>query len=246
MLNDKTALVTGGSRGIGRAVALELAAQGANVAVIYASNAQQADEVCVAARQHGVQAECYQCDVSDAQQVSGTVDEVKRHFGGLDILVNNAGITADALMPMMSEQSYDRVMDINLKGCFLMTKAVYGIFLKQRSGRIINISSVAGTMGNAGQANYAASKAGMIGLGKSVARELAPRGITCNTITPGFIKSDMTESLPEATRKAVLASIPMRRMGECEDVARLAAFLATDAAGYITGAVLPVDGGMSM
>lgn len=246
MLNGKTALITGASKGIGRAIALTFAAQGANVAIIYASNAAQAQQVCDKAREMGVNAQCFSCDVSDAAQVKETVQAVLAAFGSLDILVNNAGITADGLIPHITEEAFDRVLAINLKGAFLMTQQVYRIFLRNRGGRIINITSVSGMMGNAGQANYASAKAGMIGLTKTTAKELAARNITCNAIAPGFIQTDMTQKLSDAVKETAVAQIPLRRMGTAQEVADAVAFLASDQAAYITGAVLQVDGGLYM
>ncbi|MDD4796251.1 MAG: 3-oxoacyl-[acyl-carrier-protein] reductase [Eubacteriales bacterium] len=246
MLKGKTALITGASKGIGKAIALTFAAQGANVALIYASHAAQAQDVCDEAQKVGVMARCFGCDVSDAAQVKQTVQAVLAAFGALDILVNNAGITADGLIPHITEEAFDRVLAINLKGAFLMTQQAYRIFLRNRGGRIINITSVSGMMGNAGQANYAAAKAGMIGLTKTTAKELAPRGITCNAIAPGFIQTDMTRGLPDAVKESAVAQIPLKRMGAAQEVAHAAAFLASDQAAYITGAVLQVDGGLYM
>ena len=240
-LTGKNALVTGGSRGIGRAVCLELARQGANVAVNYAGNAQAAEEVAAACRALGVESFAVQADVADAAAVDAMVKQVIETFGSLHILVNNAGITKDKLALQMKE-----VVDTNLKGAFLCMKAAYRPMMKQRYGRIINLSSVVGLRGNAGQANYAASKAGLIGMSKSIAKELASRNVTVNLVAPGFIDTDMTAVLPEAAREALLKSIPMGRLGQSEDVARAVAFFAAEEAGYITGQVLCVDGGMAV
>ena len=245
-LTGKNALVTGGSRGIGKAVCLELARQGANVAVNYAGRAQAAEEVAAACRELGVEAFAVQADVADAAAVDAMVKEVAARFGRVDILVNNAGITRDKLALQMKEEDFDAVLDTNLKGAFLCMKAVYRPMMKQRYGRIINISSVAGLRGNAGQANYAASKAGLIGMSKSIAKELASRGVTVNLVAPGFIDTEMTAVLPEAAREALLKSIPMARLGQPEDVARAVAFFAAEESGYITGQVLCVDGGMAV
>ena len=245
MLKGKTAVVTGGSRGIGRACALKLAEQGANIAVIYAGNEERAREVCREAEAFGARALPLCCDVADFGAVKAAVAEIKQAFGTIDILVNNAGITRDRLLAMMKEEDFDRVVETNLKGAFNMIRHCCPIFMKQRSGRIINISSVAGLMGNAGQINYAASKAGLIGLTKSVARELASRGVCCNAVAPGFIDTDMTAALGEG-KDALLSMIPLGRPGKPEDVAALVAFLASDAGGYITGEVIRVDGGMAM
>jgi len=246
MLKGQTALVTGGTRGIGRAIALRLAKEGANIAVFYASNDAAAQRTVEELEALGVQARAYRCDISCAEEVKQNVRQAAEEFGSLEILVNNAGITADALLPQMSEEAFDRVVSTNLKGAFLVTQQVYRIFFRKRYGRIINIASVAGMMGNAGQANYSAAKAGLIGLTKTVAKESAARGITCNAIAPGFIETDMTEKLPEAVKEGAVAQIPVRRMGKPEEVAALAAFLASGEASYITGAVLPVDGGLNM
>ena len=245
-LIGKTAVVTGGSRGIGRAICLELARQGANIALCYAGNEAMAAETVAACETLGAQAIALRCDVSDAGAVKTLVDAALTRFGRIDILVNNAGITRDGLLMMMKEESFDAVVDTNLKGTFLCIKAVSRSMMKQRSGRIINLSSVVGLHGNAGQVNYAASKAGVIGLTKSAAKELASWGITVNAVAPGFIDTDMTSSLSEQTKSALLDTIPAGRLGSVEEVAKAVAFLASDAAAYITGQVLAVDGGMSM
>ena len=245
-LTGKNALVTGGSRGIGKAVCLELARQGANVAVNYSGRAQAAEQVAAACRELGVEAFAVQADVADAAAVDAMVKEVAARFGRVDILVNNAGITRDKLALQMKEEDFDAVLDTNLKGAFLCMKAVYRPMMKQRYGRIINLSSVVGLRGNAGQANYAASKAGLIGMSKSIAKELASRGVTVNLVAPGFIDTEMTAVLPEAAREALLKSIPMARLGQPEDVARAVAFFAAEESGYITGQVLCVDGGMAV
>ena len=246
MLNGKTAIITGASRGIGRAISLAMAGQGANVALIYAGNVEAAAQTCDCVRGFGVRAEMYCCDVSDFAAAKDTVAQILATFGGVDILVNNAGVTRDCLLLMMKEADFDRVLDVNLKGSFNMIRHVAPHFIKKRSGRIINISSIAGITGNAGQVNYAAAKAGMIGMTKSVARELASRGITCNAIAPGLIRTDMTDVIPEQAREAFLQEIPLKRIGEADDVAALAAFLAGPGAGYITGEVIRVDGGLAM
>ncbi len=242
----KTALVTGGSRGIGRAVALELARAGMNVAIIYAGNTAAATETVSLLEAEGVTAKSYQCDVADEKQAKQTVDQVLTDFGGVDVLVNNAGITRDALLLSAKEADTDRVLAVSLKGAFHMIQALYRHFMKKRAGRIINLSSVVGLHGNAGQASYAAAKAGVIGLTKSVAKELASRGVTCNAIAPGFIASDMTAAMPQKVQDALRETIPMGRPGQPEDVAHAVAFLASDAAAYITGVVLRVDGGLGM
>ena len=245
-LTGRNALVTGGSRGIGRAVCLELARRGANVAVNCAGNARAAEETAAACRELGVQAFAVQADVSDSAAAEAMVKAVIERFGRLDILVNNAGITRDKLALQMKNEDLDAVLDTNLKGAFYCMRAAYRPMMKQRYGRIVNLSSVVGLRGNPGQANYAASKAGLIGMSKSIARELASRNVTVNLVAPGFIGTDMTAVLPEAAREALLKSIPMARLGQPEDVARAVAFFATEDAGYITGQVLCVDGGMAV
>ena len=245
-LQGKCALVTGGSRGIGRAVCLELARQGARVAVNYAGNAAAAEETVKACEALGAEAFAIQADVANAAACEAMVKEVLTRFGRLDILVNNAGVTRDGLMPMMKEADWDAVLDTNLKGAFHCMKAVYRPMMKQKYGRIVNLSSIVGLRGNAGQANYAASKAGLIGLTKSMAKELAGRNVTVNAVAPGFIDTDMTAALPEKAREAMLSTIPMGRLGQAEDVARAVAFFAGDASAYVTGQVLCVDGGMAV
>lgn len=241
MLNGKTAIITGGSRGIGAAIARQFAAQGANVAILYAGNTEAAQAVFRECLELGVEARAYRCDVASFEQTKQTVAAIKADFGTAHILVNNAGITKDGLLAMMSEASFDAVLNTNLKGAFHMIRHCCGMFLRNREGCIINISSISGLMGNAGQCNYSASKAGLIGLTKSVARELAPKGIRCNAIAPGFIRTDMTGS---QENNALLAGIPLGRMGQAEDVAQAAVYLAN--AGYVTGEVLRVDGGLAM
>ena len=241
MLKGQTAIVTGGSRGIGRAAALKLASLGVNVAVVYAANAAAAGEVCAKCSEHGVTARAYQCDVASFSAVKETVARIKADFGTVHILVNNAGITRDGLLAMMGEADYDAVLDTNLKGAFNMLRHCAGMFIRNRGGCVINVSSVAGLMGNAGQCNYSASKAGLIGLTKSAARELAPKGVRCNAVAPGFIATDMTGSQGS---NPLVAGIPLGRMGSPEDVAEAIAYLAD--AQYVTGAVLRVDGGLAM
>ena len=242
ILSGKTAIITGGSRGIGKAIAIKFASMGANVAVIYAGNEQGALEVCEnCMNTYGVTAKAYRCDVADFEAAKQTVTQIKKDFGAVHILVNNAGITRDGLLAMMKEEDFDSVLDTNLKGAFNMMRHCTGLFLRSREGCIINISSVSGIMGNAGQANYSASKAGLIGLTKSAAKELASRGIRCSAIAPGFIQTDMTET---QTDNPMLKMIPLGKMGQPEDVAEAAAYLAT--AEYVTGIVLPVDGGIAM
>lgn len=244
--SGKTAVVTGGSRGIGRAVCLELARMGANLVLCYTGNQAAAEDTANACRAYGGTALALRCDVTRAQDVKDLIDTAVSRFGRIDILVNNAGITRDSLLMTMKEYDFDAVLDTNLKGTFLCTKAVSRIMMKQRYGRIVNLSSVVGLHGNAGQLNYAASKAGVIGLTKSAAKELATRGITVNAVAPGFIDTDMTAALPEAARTALLAAIPANRLGQAAEAAKAVAFLASEDAAYITGQVLAVDGGMSM
>ena len=245
-LKGQIALVTGGSRGIGRAICLELAGSGASVAVNYAGNAQAAEAVARECRDLGVDAFTVQADVADAAACAAMVKEVIARCGRLDILVCNAGITRDNLALMIKEEDFDAVLDTNLKGAFYCMKAAYRPMMKQKYGRIVAMSSVVGLRGNPGQANYAASKAGLIGMCKSLAKELAGRNVTVNLVAPGFIDTDMTAALPEAAREALLASIPMARLGQPQDVARAVAFFAGPDAGYITGQVLCVDGGMAV
>lgn len=242
----KTAVVTGGSRGIGRAICLELARGGANVMLCYAGNEQAALDTVAACEALGAKAAAMRCDVSKTDEVKALVDAALQQFGAVHILVNNAGITRDGLLMTMKEDAWDQVLDTNLKGAFLTMKAVARTMMKQRYGRIVNLSSVVGLHGNAGQVNYAASKAGVIGMTKSLAKELASRGVTVNAVAPGFIDTDMTAALPQAARDALLPTIPAQRLGAAEEVAQAVAFLASDQAAYITGQVLAVDGGMSM
>ncbi len=246
MLSGKVALVTGASRGIGRAIALELARRGAAVAINYHSQAAAADEVASEAVAAGGPAQAFRADVSDFAQAAALVAAVIEAFGQLDILVNNAGITRDNLLMRMSEADWDTVLAVNLKGAFNTCQAAARPMMRQRWGRIINITSVVGLMGQAGQTNYAAAKAGLIGLTKSLARELGGRGITVNAIAPGFIPTDLTAALDESWRVRLQELIPLGRFGAVEDVAYTAAFLASEEAAYITGAVLAVDGGLSM
>lgn len=245
-LKNKTAIITGGSRGIGKAAALKLASLGADVAIIYRGSAENAAAVKAEAESFGVKAEIYMLDVSEFDACKNTVEKIISDFGGVDILVNNAGIVRDGLVLSMKEEDFDAVIAANLKGCFNMIKHIYSHFMKKRGGRIINISSVVGLHGNAGQANYASSKAGVIGLTKSVAKELAARGVTCNAIAPGYIETDMTDALGDKIKDLIKSSVPMKKAGNPEDIANAVAFLASDGAGYITGAVLTVDGGMTM
>ena len=242
MLKGKTAVITGGSRGIGAAVAMKLASMGADIAVIYAGNAAAASYVCdECMNAHGVKAKAYKCDVADFTAVKQTVADIKADFGTAHILVNNAGITRDGLIAMMKESDFDAVMDTNLKGAFNMIRHMTGMLIRNREGCIVNISSVSGLMGNAGQANYSASKAGLIGLTKSVAKELAPRGVRCNAVAPGFISTNMTASQGE---NPLTKLIPIGCMGDVSDVADAVAYLVT--AKYVTGEVIRVDGGIAM
>ncbi|MBM6949174.1 3-oxoacyl-[acyl-carrier-protein] reductase [Mordavella massiliensis] len=246
MLEGKIAVVTGASRGIGRAIALELASRGAFVVINYNGSKDRAEEVKSQIEAAGGKAQTYQCDVSDFETCQAFIQDVIKEHGRIDILVNNAGITRDGLLMKMSEEDFDRVIETNLKGTFHTIRFASRQMLRQRSGRIINMSSVVGIAGNPGQANYAASKAGVIGLTKAVARELASRGITVNAIAPGFIETEMTAVLPDAVKEASVAQIPLGHFGKPEDIAKTAAFLASDDAGYITGQVIQVDGGMAI
>ena len=242
----RAAIVTGGSRGIGRAVCLALAEQGVNVGVNYAGSAAAAEETAALCREKGVEAIAVQASVSDAAQVDALFEKAVETFGRVDILVNNAGITRDNLIVRISEEDFDAVIDTNLKGAFLCCKKAARLMMRQRWGRIVNISSVVGLRGNPGQTNYSASKAGVIGLTKSLAKELSSRNVTVNAVAPGFIDTDMTRVLSEAARTALLCQVPLGTFGQPEDVARTVAFFAGENAGYITGQVLCVDGGMAM
>lgn len=246
MSDRKVALVTGGSRGIGRAIALALAKTGHDIALFYVGDHAEAEETIELLNETGVQSMAVYCDVSDFEQVQASVARVHGRMGAVDVLVNNAGITRDGLAMRMPVEDWNLVLNINLSGAFYMIKATMSDFVKRRAGRIINISSVSGMMGNAGQANYSAAKAGMIGLTKTIAKELASRGVTVNAIAPGFVKTPMTQAMDEQTLESALQAVPMRRIGEPEDIAQAVAFLAGDAAAYITGTVLQVDGGMHM
>ena len=245
-LAGKSALVTGASRGIGREIALELARQGANVAVNYSGSQAKAFEVVSEIQALGREAFAVQCDVSNPDSVSAMVKETIERFGTVDILVNNAGVTKDNLLMRMKETEWDDVININLKGVFLCTKAVTRQMMKQRSGRIINISSIVGASGNPGQANYVAAKAGVIGLTKTSAQEFASRGITVNAVAPGFITTDMTEKLTDEVKQAMLAQIPLATFGEPRDISNVVVFLASEDSKYITGQTLHVNGGMFM
>ena len=243
---EKTALVTGAGRGIGRAIAIALAENGMNVVVNYNGSADKAEETAEIIRGMGVKAVAYKCNVADFEECKKMIDDVIAEFGRIDVLVNNAGITWDNLVMKMSEDDFDSVIGINLKGAFNTTKHVSKYLLKQKAGKIINISSVSGILGNPGQANYSASKAGVIGLTKSTARELASRGITCNAIAPGFIETDMTSAMNEQVIEKSVEMIPLKRIGKAEEIAHMAAFLASEKADYITGQVFAVDGGMTI
>jgi len=245
-LGDKVALVTGASRGIGQAVALKLAQSGADVIVNYSGNEAAAQETVDAITALGRKAIKIKANVANADEVATMVKEAIDTFGRIDVLVNNAGITKDGLLMRMKDEDWDAVIDINLKGTYLVTKAVSKFMMKQRYGKIVNLTSVVGVMGNAGQTNYAASKAGVIGFTKSCAKEMASRGINVNAIAPGFINTDMTDVLPEAVKEGMTTQIPMGRMAQPEEVANAVLFLASDFAGYITGQVINVDGGMVM
>lgn len=246
MAEQKVAVVTGASRGIGRAIALELASKGVFVVINYNGSKERAEEVKAEIEKNGGSAAVYQCNVSQFDECEQFLKYVVKEYGRIDILVNNAGITRDGLLMKMSEEDFDKVIDVNLKGTFNTIRFVSRQMLKQRSGRIINMSSVVGISGNAGQANYASSKAGVIGLTKAAARELASRGITVNAVAPGFIETEMTDVLSDAVKEASVAQIPLGKFGKPEDIAKTVAFLASDDAGYITGQVIQVDGGMAI
>ncbi len=242
----QTAIVTGGSRGIGRAVAVRLAKDGMNLVINYRGNSAAAEETERLCRELGAEVLLVQGDVSRAEDCEKLAAQAKEAFGRVDVLVNNAGITRDGLLARMTEEDFRAVLDVNLVGPWNMMKAVNRIMMKQRYGRIVNLSSVTGLMGNMGQTNYAAAKAGILGMTKSYAREVASRGITVNAVAPGFIDTDMTEAMPEGAKDKIISEIPMGRTGKPEDVAEAVAFLASEQAGYITGEVLRVDGGMAM
>jgi 3-oxoacyl-[acyl-carrier protein] reductase len=246
MLNGKTAVVTGASRGIGRAIALQFAQNGANIAVIYAGNQAAAEEVCAAAKELGVKAETYRCDVADWDESKAVCETIIKNFGSVDIVVNNAGVVKDGLLLGMSREDFGTVLDVNLKGAFHFTRHLSRSVMKSPNGRFINITSVSGLMGNPGQANYSAAKAGMIGLTKTVAKEFAGKGVTCNAIAPGFIETDMTAGLPQAVKDYAVTAVPLKRMGRAEEVANLAVFLASEQSSYITGEVIRIDGGLCM
>lgn len=245
-LQNKTAVVTGASRGIGRAIALKLAQNGADVAVIYSSNQQKAQDVVDIISSMGRKCSCYQCDIADFAKCKETITTIINDFGGIDILVNNAGIIRDKLVFSMSYDDFNQVIQTNLIGTFNMVHHSYMHFVKRKCGRIINISSVIGTNGNVGQANYAASKAGIIGFSKSVAKELASKHVTCNIIAPGYIETDMTDSINDIAKQKILSTIPMNQVGSPDHIANTALFLASDEASYITGEVIKVDGGLTI
>ena len=244
ILENKVAVVTGASRGIGKAVAEKFAAEGASVAILYSSNTASADAVVEEIKNAGGNAKAYQCHVQDSAEVGQTIDAVVNDLGKIDILVNNAGITRDKLLMMMKEEDFDDVISVNLKGAYNMMRKICPMLARQRWGRVINLSSIAGINGNAGQVNYSASKAGVIGITKSAAREFAGRGITVNAIAPGFVETDMTERF--ASDENVIKRIPVGRMGRPDEIASLALFLASDAAAYITGEVIRIDGGLAI
>lgn len=243
-MKGKIALVTGGSRGIGRAIAVKMAQEGCDVAILYAGRKEAADVTVSMIEAAGARALAVQCNVADGAAAEAAVKEVSQTLGSIDILVNNAGIVRDGLAMRMSSEDFRAVLDVNLTGAFHMIRACLPLFVRKRSGRIINITSVSGMMGNPGQANYASSKAGLIGLTKTIAREVASRGVTVNAVAPGFIETDMTASMNEAALQKGLSAVPMGRIGKPEDVANAVCFFAGEGAGYITGCVLKVDGGM--
>jgi len=245
-LENKTAVVTGASRGIGRAVAIKLASLGANIVLNYRSSIKSVEEVLAEIKAMGINAVAVQGDISNFAEAEKVIKAAVENFGSLDILVNNAGITKDGLLARMKEEDFDSVIETNLKGAFNCMRHATPIMMKQRRGRIINMSSVVGVAGNAGQINYAASKAGVIGMTKSAAKELASRGITVNAIAPGFIQTDMTDALSDKVKEDLLSGIPLKRLGQADEVAELVAFLASESASYITGQVININGGMYM
>lgn len=244
MLSGKVAVVTGGTRGIGRAAVKELVSLGADIAVIYSSNVEAAESLKTELSDSESKIEAFQLDVSDFDAAKKTVEEIVKIFGKIDILVNSAGITRDRLIAMMPEKGFDDVINTNLKGTFNMIRHCTPVFMKQRSGKIVNITSVSGLIGNPGQANYSASKAGVIGLTKATAKELAGRGVCCNAVAPGFVETDMTADIKEGNK--LMEQIPLKRMAKPEEVAKLIAFLASESADYITGEVIRIDGGIGM
>lgn len=246
MLKNKNAVVTGATRGIGREIAFTLAENGANVAINYRTLNEDVERLIEELKSYGTNIVAVKCDISDEEEVKNFIAESKKQLGSIDILINNAGIIKDGLLMRMKEKDFSDVLDVNLKGTFITTREAASIMMKQRHGKIINISSVVGVIGNAGQCNYAASKAGVIGFSKSVARELASRNITVNVVAPGFINTDMTGVLPEKVKESMLQGIPLKRIGEPKDIANAVLFLASDLSNYITGQVINVDGGMVM
>ncbi|MBQ6496196.1 MAG: 3-oxoacyl-[Firmicutes bacterium] len=244
MLKGKTAVVTGGSQGIGKVTALKLAAEGANVVIIHMGTEEEAAAACAEIEALGVKAKAFRLDVSDFEAVKATVAEIIGEFGTIDVLVNCAGITRDGLIAMMKEENFDAVINVNLKGTFNMIRHCTPYFIKQKGGAIVNVSSVSGIMGNAGQANYSTSKAGVIGLTKSTAKELVGRGVRCNAVAPGFVATAMTENLSKNNK--LVDAIPMKRMATAEEVADVIVFLASDKASYVTGEIIKVDGGIAM
>lgn len=246
LLENKVAVITGGARGIGKAIGLRYAKEGANIAFIDLKYDDAAKETEKDLSEFNTKCKGYAADVSNVEQVTTVVDQILKDFGKVDILVNNAGITRDNLLLRMSEDDWDLVMKVNLKSVYVMTKIIQKTFIRQRSGAIINISSVVGLSGNAGQTNYSATKAGMVGFTKSIAKEIGSRNIRCNAIAPGFIETEMTKQLPDDVRKDWITKIPLRRPGYAEDIADVALFLASDLASYVTGQVIPVCGGMHM
>ena len=244
MLKKKVAVITGGSRGIGKEICKKFAENGADIALIYAGNVEKAEEVVSSLLQYKVKSKAYRYNIADFEETTKTFLQILKDFLTIDILVNNAGITRDRLVLSLTEKDFNDVIDVNLKGVYHTIKQVYPVFMKKRSGKIINLSSVSGLTGNPGQANYSASKAGVIGITKSVAKELASRGVCCNAIAPGFIKTDMTENF--INNKTIIESIPAKRAGFPEEVADLALFLASEKSNYITGEVIRIDGGLAM
>lgn len=246
ILKGKNAIVTGGSRGIGRSIALQLAENGANVIINYTSNKEAADRVVAEIEAYNVKGLAIQCDVTKSDEIKKMIEEIENHFDAIDVLVNNAGITKDNLLLRMKEEEWQQVIDVNLTGVFLCTKAVIRKMMKQKHGKIVNIASVVGVTGNAGQANYSASKAGVIGFTKSIAKEVASKNIHVNAIAPGFIETDMTAVLSEDIKNGLMESIPLKRYGKPEDIANLVVFLSSNQSNYITGQVIKVDGGMAI